>query len=74
MEVCTICGALLANDATGQRIEGHMIGKQHTGYLKIREAIEIFKVFILPSHQSLIWARRCFYKSLIWARLCFTNL
>jgi LUC7 N_terminus len=61
MEVCTVCGALLANDATGQRIEGHMIGKQHTGYLKIREAIEIFKVVVTqvrehrPLNQRLLF-------------------
>jgi hypothetical protein len=40
MEVCDVCGALLANDATGVRIDAHMVGKQHTGYLKIRHALE----------------------------------
>ncbi len=45
MDVCTICGALLANDATGSRIDAHMIGKQHTGFLKIRKALEDYKVF-----------------------------
>ena len=44
MEVCAVCGALLANDATGIRLEGHMTGKQHTGFLRVREALEVFKV------------------------------
>lgn len=44
MEVCQVCGALLANDSTGGRIEAHMIGKQHTGYMRIRKAIEDQKV------------------------------
>ena len=44
MEVCEVCGALLANDATGIRIDMHMVGKQHTGFIKIRETIEELKV------------------------------
>lgn len=44
MEVCDICGALLANDATGVRIDAHMVGKQHTGYLRIKKALEDYKV------------------------------
>ena len=44
MDLCLVCGAFLANDTTGMRIDQHMVGKQHNGFLKIREAIEIFKV------------------------------
>ncbi|KAH6580388.1 hypothetical protein BASA50_003939 [Batrachochytrium salamandrivorans] len=40
MEVCDICGALLANDSTGQRIDAHLTGKQHTGFVKIRDTVE----------------------------------
>lgn len=40
MEVCQVCGALLANDSTGGRIEAHMIGKQHTGFMRIRKTLE----------------------------------
>ena len=40
MEVCQVCGALLANDSTGGRIEAHMIGKQHTGFIRIRKVLE----------------------------------
>ncbi|KAI8896075.1 hypothetical protein BC833DRAFT_554220 [Globomyces pollinis-pini] len=43
MEVCQVCGALLANDSTGARIDAHMIGKQHTGFMKIRKALEDHK-------------------------------
>ena len=27
-----VCGSLLANDTTGQRLEAHLVGKQHTGF------------------------------------------
>lgn len=40
MEVCQVCGALLANDSTGARIDAHMVGKQHTGYQRIRKTLE----------------------------------
>lgn len=32
----------MANDSTGARIDAHMIGKQHTGYQKIRRVHEEF--------------------------------
>ena len=36
MIVCDVCGALLvANDAP-QRIDEHLMGKQHMGYAQIR--------------------------------------
>ncbi|KAJ3254998.1 Luc7-like protein 3 [Boothiomyces macroporosus] len=43
MEVCEVCGALLANDQTGARLDAHISGKQHSGFLRIRKAIEDYK-------------------------------
>lgn len=51
MEVCDVCGALLANDATGARIEAHMVGKQHSGFLRIRKALEDHKVLIINGRE-----------------------
>eukprot|EP00842_Homolaphlyctis_polyrhiza_P001081 jgi/Hompol1/1974/HPOL_005034-RA len=43
MDVCDICGALLANDSSGQRIDAHLTGKQHNGFIKIRDALDEWK-------------------------------
>ena len=45
LEVCDVCGSLLANDATGVRIEAHMAGyrflirKATSGLLGSKETI-----------------------------------
>ncbi|CAO3628152.1 unnamed protein product [Cunninghamella blakesleeana] len=40
MEVCEICGALLVTHDAGEKPTAHFDGKQHLGYLKIRETLE----------------------------------
>ncbi|XP_026461153.1 LOW QUALITY PROTEIN: luc7-like protein 3 [Ctenocephalides felis] len=40
MEVCTICGAFLIVGDAQQRIDDHLMGKQHLGYARLREAVE----------------------------------
>ncbi|KAJ1568163.1 Luc7-like protein 3 [Nowakowskiella sp. JEL0078] len=40
MEVCGTCGAFLVMGDSSDRVEAHLTGKQHTGYLRIREALE----------------------------------
>ncbi|KAI8328789.1 hypothetical protein BC941DRAFT_444309 [Chlamydoabsidia padenii] len=40
MEVCEICGALLVTHETTDIPTAHFDGKQHLGYMKIREALE----------------------------------
>ncbi|KAK9761789.1 splicing factor, partial [Basidiobolus ranarum] len=40
MEVCDVCGSFLVTNDTSKRLDAHMEGKQHTGYAKIREALE----------------------------------
>jgi hypothetical protein len=35
MEVCTVCGALLVVGDVQQRIDEHLMGKQHAGYARI---------------------------------------
>lgn len=40
MEVCEVCGAFLIVGDAQQRIEDHLMGKQHLGYSKLRKAVE----------------------------------
>jgi len=42
MEVCEVCGAFLIVGDAQQRIEDHLMGKQHLGYSKVRAAVEEF--------------------------------
>ncbi|KAJ3125209.1 Luc7-like protein 3 [Nowakowskiella sp. JEL0407] len=50
MEVCEVCAAFLVMGDSTDRVEAHLSGKQHTGYLRIREAVEEFKK--KEEHQS----------------------
>ncbi|KAJ9087939.1 splicing factor [Entomophthora muscae] len=43
MEVCSICGALLVPGDEQKRLEAHITGKMHTGYARIRNALEEMK-------------------------------
>ncbi|KRT78654.1 hypothetical protein AMK59_7105 [Oryctes borbonicus] len=40
MEVCEVCGAFLIVGDAQQRIDDHLMGKQHVGYAKLKIAIE----------------------------------
>merc|ERR1712012_953822 len=40
MEVCEVCGALLVAGDAQQRIDEHIMGKQHMGYARIRAYVE----------------------------------
>lgn len=43
MEVCQVCGALLVVGDVQQRIDEHLMGKQHAGYARIRAFVEDWK-------------------------------
>ena len=40
MEVCEVCGAFLIVGDAQQRIDDHLLGKQHVGYARLRSAFE----------------------------------
>lgn len=44
MEVCEVCGALLVVGDAQQRLDEHIMGKQHMGYARIRSHVETNKV------------------------------
>lgn len=43
MQVCEICGALLVVGDAQQRVDEHLLGKQHMGYAQIRSYVETRK-------------------------------
>jgi hypothetical protein len=40
MEVCNVCGSFLIINDAQSRVEEHASGKQHSGYAKLRQALE----------------------------------
>lgn len=40
MEVCDVCGAFLIVGDAQQRIDDHLMGKQHVGYAKLKSALD----------------------------------
>lgn len=40
MEVCEVCGAFLIVGDAQQRIDDHLMGKQHVGFARLKAAIE----------------------------------
>jgi hypothetical protein len=43
MKVCEVCGAMQSLQDNEKRLQTHMEGKLHTGYLKIREHLDILR-------------------------------
>lgn len=39
MQVCEVCGALLVVGDAQQRVDEHLLGKQHMGYAKVRDYV-----------------------------------
>ncbi|KAI8087577.1 uncharacterized protein B0P05DRAFT_465270, partial [Gilbertella persicaria] len=59
MEVCDVCGAFLVTNDSSDRLEAHYQGKQHQGYLKIRDTIEQMRVsryITSENHTNIITA------------------
>ena len=44
MEICGVCGAFLVVGDAQQRMDEHLMGKQHMGYARIRAYLEGRKV------------------------------
>ena len=44
MEVCNVCGAFLVVNDAQQRVDEHLMGKQHMGYAKLRVTVDDLKV------------------------------
>ncbi|XP_013788440.1 luc7-like protein 3 isoform X2 [Limulus polyphemus] len=40
MEVCEVCGAFLIVGDAQQRVDDHLMGKQHVGYARLKSAVE----------------------------------
>lgn len=46
MAVCEVCGCLLVMNEDPRRMELHLSGKQHLGYIKVRELFDQFRVYM----------------------------
>lgn len=46
MEVCDVCGAFLIVGDAQQRIDDHLMGKQHVGYARLKSALQEIMVAI----------------------------
>lgn len=46
MEVCDVCGAFLIVGDAQQRIDDHLMGKQHVGYARLKSALQEIMVGI----------------------------
>lgn len=54
MEVCKVCGAFLIVGDAQSRIDDHLMGKQHTGYGRLKAAVdEILVRFICFSDPKI---------------------
>lgn len=54
MEVCEVCGAFLIVGDAQQRVDDHLMGKQHVGYARLKEAVdEILVCIILLLHTHI---------------------
>ena len=40
LKVCDICGAFLIVGDAQQRVDDHLMGKQHVGYARLRNAVD----------------------------------
>ncbi|KAJ7531455.1 hypothetical protein O6H91_14G044600 [Diphasiastrum complanatum] len=43
MQVCEVCGAMQASTDTEKRLASHLEGRQHMGYFRIRQTLELLK-------------------------------
>ena len=43
MEVCTVCGAFLVMNDAPKRMGAHFDGRQHSGWVKVRESVELLR-------------------------------
>lgn len=46
MEVCDVCGAFLIVGDAQQRIDDHLMGKQHVGYARLKSALQEIMVSV----------------------------
>lgn len=53
MEVCDVCGAFLIVGDAQQRIDDHLMGKQHVGYARLKSALQEIMVVNCHSFSTL---------------------
>lgn len=57
MEVCEVCGAFLIVGDAQQRIDDHLMGKQHMGYARLKSAVEEVSASLRAVKEERIYGR-----------------
>lgn len=57
MEVCEVCGAFLIVGDAQQRIDDHLMGKQHMGYARLKSAVEEVNAALKAVKDERIYGR-----------------
>lgn len=57
MEICEVCGAFLIVGDAQQRIDDHLMGKQHMGYARLKASVEEMTVFLKAIKEERLYSR-----------------
>lgn len=52
MEVCDVCGAFLIVGDAQQRIDDHLMGKQHVGYARLKAALDEISALVQATREE----------------------
>lgn len=73
MEVCDVCGAFLIVGDAQQRIDDHLMGKQHVGYARLKSALQEIMVckmtFVFRRKRSAVFGSHRRYTVRLFNRL-----
>lgn len=64
MEVCEVCGAFLIVGDAQQRVDDHLMGKQHVGYARLKEAVDeiLVSIFQISYIHFQAWEKTIIHK------------
>lgn len=57
MEICEVCGAFLIVGDAQQRIDDHLMGKQHMGYARLKAAVEEVSAALKTVKEERLYSR-----------------
>uniref|UniRef100_A0A6P7GIA4 Luc7-like protein 3 n=1 Tax=Diabrotica virgifera virgifera TaxID=50390 RepID=A0A6P7GIA4_DIAVI len=57
MEVCEVCGAFLIVGDAQQRLEDHLMGKQHMGFTKLKSAVDEISELVAETKELMYGGR-----------------
>lgn len=57
MEVCEVCGAFLIVGDAQQRIDDHLMGKQHMGFARLKAAVDEVSALVKSAKEERQYGR-----------------